>query len=181
MGKVPAKFLTLSFLLAIFACAHPISQGMRETLDPGVSLPSLFTSPDVYIGKKVMLGGVIVETRNLPEKSEIELVQKEIDSSGRVSGKDTTLGRFIFRKQGYLESEIYTKGRKLIGAGQVVGSQPGKIGDRDYLFPVVEAEELHLEKDYQQTPYYNDPFYPYYYQPFYFPSNRYYYYHPYYY
>jgi outer membrane lipoprotein len=163
------------------ACAHPISKGMRETLDPQVSMSGLFESSDSYVGKRVMLGGTIVETRNFPEKSEIEVVQKELDSTGRVSRKDATMGRFIFRQWGYLESEIYSKGRDVIGAGKVVGSQLGKIGDREYQFPVVEAEELHLKEVYPQSPYYYDPYYPYYYDPFYYPSQRYFYRRPYFY
>lgn len=172
MGKTPARILISIALLAITACTHPISKGMRDTLDPGVSVGELFTSTDKYVDKRVMLGGSIVETRNFPAKSEIEVVQKEIDSSGRVSSNDATLGRFIFRRQGYLESEIYTKGREVIGVGKVVGTQPGKIGDREYLFPVVAVEELHLMEVYREAPYYYDPFYPYYYDPFYYPLHR---------
>lgn len=180
MEKIPVKILIPFILLTIVACAHPVSQGMRATLDPGISVSGLFESPDNYVGKRVMLGGVVVETRNFPEKSEIEVVQKEIDSSGRVSANDATFGRFIFRQRGYLESEIYAKGREVIGVGKVVGSQLGKIGDREYLFPVVEVEELHLIKNYPQSPYYyNDPFYPYYFDPFYYPLHRRYYRHPY--
>jgi outer membrane lipoprotein len=180
MGKTPARILISFILLAIMACAHPISKGMRETLDPGISTGGLFASTDQYVGKRVMLGGSIVETRNFPAKSEIEVVQKEVDSSGRVSSNDATLGRFIFRRQGYLESEIYAKGREVIGVGKVVGNQTGKIGDREYLFPVVEVEELHLMEVYREVPYYYDPFYPYYYDPFYHPFHRRHYYHPYY-
>lgn len=179
MGKTPARILISSILLMILACASPISQGMRESLDPGISLPSLFASPDAYIGKKVMVGGTIVKTRNFPEKSEIEVVQKDIDFSGNVSAKDETIGRFIFRRQGYLESEVYSKGREIIGAGRVLGSQPGKIGDREYRFPVIEAEELHLKKAYSQYPYYYGPYYPYYFYPYYYPLRGYYYRRPY--
>ena len=147
-------------------CAHPISDNMRASLDPSVSTTGLFESPEVYVGKRVMLAGNIVQTRNFPEKSEIEVVQKSIDSYGNLDTGDGTLGRFIFRHRGYLESEVYSEGRDIIGAGVVVGSQSGKIGDRDYLFAVIEPEELNLLPQYPDTPYYYDPFYPYYYYGF---------------
>lgn len=159
-----------TFILVIFltfvGCAHPISEKTRATLDPSVSVSGLFESPDAYIGKKVMLGGNIVQTRNAQDQSEIEVVQKSLDSYGNLDTGDATLGRFIFRHRGYLESEVYTKGRDVIGAGVIVGSQSGKIGDRDYQFPVIEPEELNLKQqypDYPYYPYYYDPFYPYYY------------------
>lgn len=149
--------------LTFTACTHPISENVRATLDPSVSVSGLFETPDAYIGKRVMMGGNIVKTRNFPDKSEVEVVQKTLDSYGNLESGDATIGRFIFRHRGYLESEVYSKGRNIVGAGIVVGSQSGKIGDRDYLFPVIEPEELHLVQQYPDYPYYYDPFYPYYY------------------
>ncbi len=160
------RIIIFFVLLAFTGCAHPISENMRASLDSSVSISGLFESPDNYIGKKVMMGGNIVQTRNFADKSEIEVVQKSIDSYGNLDTGDATMGRFIFRRQGYLESEVYTKGRDIIGAGVIVGSQTGKIGDRDYQFPVIEPAELNLLQQYPDTPYYPyyyDPFYPYYY------------------
>jgi outer membrane lipoprotein len=154
-------------LLAFTGCAHPISENMRASLDSSVSVSGLFESPDTYIGKRVMLGGNIIQTRNFPDKSEIEVMQRPMDSYGNLDTGDATLGRFIFRRPGYLESEVYARGRDIIGAGVIVGGQSGRIGDRDYLFPVIEPQELNLLPEYPDIPYYPyyyyDPFYPYYY------------------
>ncbi len=158
--------LGCALLWLLTGCVHPISKQMRESVDPTVSLSQLFENPDAQSGKKVILGGDIVETRNLPGKTEIEVVQKPVDSFGYVEGGDATLGRFIFVRPGYLEAEVYEKGRQVIGAGRIVGGQDGKLGEADYRYPVIEAEELHLEEEYEYGPYY-DPFYPHYYHPFY--------------
>ena len=63
-------FIFFAFL-TFMGCAHPISDNMRASLDPSVSTTGLFESPEVYVGKRVMLAGNIVQTRNFPEKSEI--------------------------------------------------------------------------------------------------------------
>lgn len=142
---------------------------MRQGLDPSVSLSGLFESPETYKGKRVMLGGVITETRNLPQRTEIEVVQKNLDSYGYVESGDKTIGRFIFSQPGYLESEVYSKGRTIVGAGKVLGGKKGKIGERDYLFPLIEAEEIHLWENYKDY-YYYDPYYLYYpFSPYYYP------------
>lgn len=154
------------FLFLVFTgCTHPISKNLRDSLDPTVSIPVLFASPDSYIGKKVMMGGNIIETRNSSGNSEIEVLQKPIDSYGNLEEGDMTNGRFIFRRPGYLEPEIYKKGREVIGVGVVVGVLTGKIGEQDYLFPIIEPEELSLLPEYSNSPrypYYYDSFYPYY-------------------
>ena len=160
------RFLIFFAFLVVIGCTHPISDNMRATLDPSISTVGLFESPEVYVGKKVMLAGNIVQTRNFLDNTDIEVVQKGMDSYGNLNTGDATLGRFIFRHRGYLESEVYAKGRNIIGAGVVVGSQAGKIGERDYLFAVIEPEEINLLPEYPDTPYYNDPFYPYFFYGF---------------
>lgn len=132
------------FLLLGVGCAHPISKGFRNQVDPALSFNQIMQSPNDHVGKKVVWGGTIVKTRNLKNMTEIEVVEKDLDCFGYPSNGDTSRGRFLFRKQGYLEAEIFTKDRMVTGAGTVVASKSGKIGDVEYEFPVIEVEELKL-------------------------------------
>jgi outer membrane lipoprotein len=168
------------FLLSLTSCAHPISKGFRNQVDPALSFNQILQSPDNYVGKKVVLGGTIVETRNLKNVTEIEVVEKDLDCNGYPSSSDQSRGRFLFRKQGYLEAEIFTKGRMITGGGTVLGTQSGKIGEAEYAFPVIEIEEIKLwdDPDYRYTPYYGPympgwgiySYYPYYYMNPYYPN-----------
>ncbi len=125
----------------------------------------VFESPDTYIGRRVVWGGEIVKTHNIPGGAEIEIIQKNLDSTGEPYGGDQTAGRFIFFKKGYLESEVFSKGRKVTGAGVITGSQVRRVEDQEYRFPVIEVEELHLWEEVPAVyydPFYWDPFwYPY--------------------
>ena len=134
----------IAFLLLLVGCAHPISKGFRNQVDPALSFNQILQSPDTYVGKKVVLGGTIVKTRNLKNVTEIEVVEKDLDCFGYPNFGYESRGRFLFRKQGYLESEIFTKDRMVTGAGTVVASKSGKIGETEYEFPVIEVEELKL-------------------------------------
>ncbi len=136
---------------------------MRQQVDLSVSPVDIFRAPEAHVGNKVILGGVIVAVHNSKEGSEIEVIQKDLDSTGYPRNADRSLGRFLFRKSGFLEPQIYKKGRKITGAGAVLGVQAGKVGEADYNFPVIDGEELRLLKTYE---YYPDP-YPYYWGPHY--------------
>jgi outer membrane lipoprotein len=62
-----------------------------------------------------------------------------------------------------VESEVYAKGREVTGAGKVVGSKTGKVDDRDYRYPVIEVEELHLferRERFYLDPYLGNPYSP---------------------
>ena len=168
------------FLLSLTGCAHPISGDFRSQVDPTLSFNQIQQSPNDHVGKKVVWGGMIIETRNLEDVTEIEVVEKDLDSFGTPSTSDQSQGRFVFRKQGYLEPEIFTKGRMITGGGTVVGTQSGKIGEVEYEFPIIEVEEIKLwdDPDYRYTPYYGPylpgwgiySYYPYYYMSPYYPN-----------
>jgi len=161
------QIIILSALIGLSACAHPVSEDLRKGLDPALTFEALLEAPEEHIGKRAMFGGVIVETRSLPEGIEIEVVQKKIDFSGYPEVGDQTGGRFIFFNKGFLEPEIYAKGRGVTGVGKIRGTQMGKVGERPYEFPVIEAEELKLLDDVERNPY----FYPPYWDPWYRPHS----------
>lgn len=162
------------FVASVFSgCAYPISSQMRQQVDPGVSLVDIFQAPEAHAGIKVILGGVIVAVHNSPEGAEIEVIQKDLDSTGYPRNVDRSLGRFLFRKSGFLEPQIYKKGRQITGAGAVLGVKAGKIGEADYSFPVIDGEELRLLETYQYNydpyPYYWGGYWGPYYPGFYYP------------
>ncbi len=166
-GILKNSIRALCFIgLAIMAgCAHPISEDLRKSIDPNVSLPTISENPNQFTDKNVMFGGVIVATRNFPNKTEIEVIQKNLDYFGYPSRGNETEGRFVFVKQGFLEPEIYSKGRYVTGAGKLAGTQSGKVDNREMKLPVIEVVELRLWEDYSKAPY-GSYSYPYYYGPF---------------
>ncbi len=168
--KILAGFVITVFLVG---CAHPVTQEIREGLDPDIKFESLVEDPKPFIGKRVLFGGVIVVTRNIKDGTELEIVQKNLDSYGQLEAGDYSGGRFLFFNKGYLEPEIYASGRELVGVGKVTGQKSGKVGDYPYNFPVIEVEELHLLDESKLNPSYSTPYYlrnpwyrPFYYGPY---------------
>lgn len=175
------RLFWILLLPLLVGCAHPISKGFRNQVDPALSFNQILHSPNNYVGKKVVWGGIIVQTRNLENVTEIEVVEKDLDCFGYPSYDDESRGRFLFRKQGYLEAQIYAKGRMVTGGGTVVAAKSGKIGEVAYNFPVIEVEELKLwdtpYQGYRYPPYGYGPYIPgwgiYSYYPYYpYYSNR---------
>lgn len=162
------KVVLAGFLFALFfqGCAHPISRELRDGLDPDIKFETLIEDPNLFLGKRVLFGGVIVVTRNLKDGTEIEIVHKNLDSAGYPETGDYSGGRFLFFSKGFLEPEIYFPGRKLVGVGKLTGEKLGKVGDYPYRFPVIEAEELHLLDDVKYNPNYS----PFYWDPWYYRS-----------
>jgi len=141
MSKVS---LTLAMLFLMSGCAHVISQELREQTDKDMTAEMLFKNPEAYKGKAVILGGVIINTCNTDEGSSVEVLQTPLDYRGRPEGTDFSYGRFIFVYEEYLDSAVFSKGKAITVGGKIVGKTSRPLGEIEYTYPLIHAQEVHL-------------------------------------
>ena len=97
-------------------------------------------------------GGVIVAIRNLPQRTQLEVLSYPLDRTGEPDQSATPQGRFLLIQPGYLEPVDYAAGRLITTVGAVDRIEHGQVGEADYTYPVVDAAQLHLWP--KETPYY---------------------------
>lgn len=141
------------------ACTPVISTQLMDQVDRDVTYGSLAARPDEFRGKIVLLGGTIVQTVPKPKETEIEVVQKQTSSSGEPRLTDKSEGRFLVVVDRFLDPAIYQSGRDITVAGEVRGSEVRRLGEIDYRYPIITAQELHLWRRPAAPPAY--PSYPY--------------------
>lgn len=152
--------LLLSGLLAS-GCALVISKSLLEQVKPNISFEDLRKDPRAYVGETVLLAGVIVKTTNTPSGTVLEIYQTEKDREERPINLDQSGGRFLAEYRGFLDPEIYGKGKQVTVAGKVTGEKTMKLGELDYLYPYIKIEEIHLWKEKKPASYYDPyPWYP---------------------
>ncbi|WP_156912605.1 Slp family lipoprotein [Methylocaldum szegediense] len=163
-------------LLSVAGCStSPFSKSVRTVTKKQPSFYEIIARPEAYKGRTVMLGGVIVQTTNRPQFTEIEVVQKPLDRSDRPEDVDTSAGRFLIRCNRFLDSAVYAKGREVTVAGEVQGKETKPLDQINYTYPVIGCKEIHLWATrptyvYYPMPYWYDPwwrgwpgYYPYWY------------------
>lgn len=150
--------------LLLTACTPVISPQLMDQVDRNLTYRSLASRPDEFQGKIALLGGTIVQTVPKPGETEIEVVQKDLLSTGEPRLTDKSEGRFLVVVDRFLDPAIYRPERGITVAGKVQGSVVRRIGEIDYHYPVIAASELHLWRDPLPYPY------PYYY-PYAYPYN----------
>jgi len=137
---------TLYFIVLVLALAGCASAPLAtEGVDAGVSPSSVKNDPEAAAGRTVLWGGVIADARNLPERTRLEIVAYPL--SERTQRPDTdaaSSGRFRVYIDGYLETAAYGPGRRFTVRGSVQGTETGRIGEAEYVFPVVTAEAFEL-------------------------------------
>ncbi|MBI5048066.1 MAG: Slp family lipoprotein [Deltaproteobacteria bacterium] len=175
--------LSIIFLIFLTGCSV-ISGNIRREIDRTITLPMVQTNPNAYKGKNVIWGGIIISSKNLADKTVIEVLQTPLDRADMVIDKELSKGRFLVDSSIYLDTFLYKAGKEITVAGIIKGITIQKIGEMDYVYPVLEPLQMRIfepqseiiyEPPQPWRPYqpYN-PYYPYH------PYSPYPYYHPYY-
>ena len=101
-------------------------------------------SPENFSNREVIWGGRIVQVKVFADHSEIELLAYPLDSSQRPKANDSGNGRFIAVMPGYVEPLDYPSGALMTVDGKLNGSRAGKVGEADYVFPLVSVAQSHV-------------------------------------
>ena len=162
MNVLKTACLVFLMLFFVMSCSVISQQVRKESMAP-VNFKTLVQETDKYLGNTVILGGYILETQNLPNKSSIKVLQVPLGLGENPKSRDDSEGRFIISHKGFLDPEIYSKDRKITVAGTIVGTVVEKVGQFAQTYLKIESREIHLwpkEEDYL-GPYYDPWYYPY--------------------
>ena len=130
-------------LLTLVACAPaPIYKTSANAVVPTPA--QVGQTPERYSGNEIVWGGRIVHVSNFPDHSEIEVLGYPLDSSQRPQANDSGGGRFIAVLHGYVEPLDYPAGALMTVDGKLNGTRAGKVGEADYLFPLIDVTQSHV-------------------------------------
>ena len=152
--------------LAVFfagACSV-ISPEIRREAQPQVPFGLLVQEPTRFMGKTVILGGYILETRIRDGETEMAVLQAPLDFQDQPGSRDSSAGRFLVTHQGYLDPEVYRKDRQVTIAGIVKGRTMGSVENCPYPCLMVQSRQIYLWPEYDRywdRHYYGD--FPYFY------------------
>jgi outer membrane lipoprotein len=130
-------------LFLISACASGPGYDERE-VNLGVSPRSAVAELDMIRGQTVLWGGVILNTINMKSMTRLEVLAYPLNSDQMPQRDRDPLGRFILEQRGFLEPATYAEGRLLTTTATVVGTDRGAVGGVEYVYPVIDAGEIHL-------------------------------------
>jgi outer membrane lipoprotein len=89
-------------------------------------------------------GGVIVGLDNRADHTLLEVVSYPLRASQEPLIGRMTDGRFRLEVRGFLDPLDYRTGRRVTARGLVQRTEAGRIGEVEYVFPVMVASDLYL-------------------------------------
>jgi outer membrane lipoprotein len=94
--------------------------------------------------QRVRWGGEILKVEPRANATCFEILSRELYPDARPNRRDHSEGRFIACKQGFFDPAVYSKGRDITVVGAVNGNEHHKVGEFDYTFAKVDADEIYM-------------------------------------
>lgn len=129
--------------LALAACASAPAF-LRLPADPAPPAFEVAETPQRWMDRAVVWGGMIMQVRNYEHHSEIEILAYPLDDRQRPQLEQADQGRFIALLPGYVEAQDFPQGRFLSLIGRITGERRGVIRASVYVWPEVDVDALHL-------------------------------------
>ena len=160
------KLRTISIIITasmVTVSCSVISRQVRSEADPPVPFQTLIRDADKYLGRTVILGGYILEIKNLKSETILKVLQTPLRFGEDPDLKKRSQGRFMVYHKGFLDPEVYGKDEVITVAGRVIGTAVEKIGDEQIKYLKIENREIYLWSNYTNNPLYYypwpDPYY----------------------
>ena len=139
-------FILLAFFISACASSPFQLEGVNRALSPALAK----AGPE-HQGQTALWGGLIIQSSNLKDRSEIEVLSYPLNEQGEPIRGANAQGRFFIQQEGYLETAQYAAGRWVSVLGTVKPPVHGKVGTADYTFAVIQAKQLELWPEASQT------------------------------
>ncbi len=113
---------------------------------------------------RVRWGGEIIKVEPKADATCFEVLGRGLYADARPNRHDGNDGRFIACSKGFYDPAVYTRGRDLTVVGQMAGTEQHQVGDYNYTYAHVDADQVYLWPKREHPvgdgawPYYNDPF-----------------------
>jgi len=152
-------------VLAVSGCAsYPISPALQQRAQP-VTPAQVLANPDTYKGAVVIWGGVVFRTMNNTNGGSLYVLDFPLTPHGRPERYNGSPGQFIARNGGFMQPEVFRRGRPVTIAGTIAGVETEEYQNRKYSYPVIDINEMHVWQygGYDGRWYWGDPYwgYPY--------------------
>ncbi len=157
----------LAFFMLVSACSTHIPPEIKQPLEDSPGVAQVRHQIDAYLSQKVRWGGIILQTENKQNVTELTIVALPLSENGETLKSDQSPGRFIAIIDEFLEPQVYSPERKITITGQVLRAETLKVGEFVYEYPVIQVDHYYLWPPEPEPSYLDYPPYPWIYGPYY--------------
>jgi outer membrane lipoprotein len=183
-SALATSIASLSSLLVVLLSGCSSERLPAEALNGTVQPPflALQQDPGSYEGRRIVLGGEVLQAKRRADRTEIEVLQLPLNAMNEpIPERVSSQGRFLAYRRDFLDPATIPVGTRITVVGESKGTVPEKLDEMDYSYPIVESEYIKVwpnmppewDRPYPYPYGYYDPWYPYYFpygSPFFYPG-----------
>ncbi|WP_367988576.1 Slp family lipoprotein [Vibrio sp. NTOU-M3] len=144
MPRLACRFIISMAALILLSACSTLPENLKADSMPVTTDYQAWNSGSIKSDSMIRLGGMIADVRNLADKTRVEVVNIPIDKTGRPNIDTEPSGRFVAYIDGFVDPVTFAKGRLVTVLGAASGTEKGKVGQYDYIFPVMKGVGYHL-------------------------------------
>lgn len=116
---------------------------LEQQIDTSVTFADLQAAPGNYVGRIVMVGGVVITSRRTKDQTEIEILELPTKAGGpSTTERLRSEGRFLAVREAFLDPASVPPGTPITVIGAVQGSTTRPLDDSEYRYPVLDIKHL---------------------------------------
>lgn len=155
MSQNSVAALLLGGLLILSSCAESAHQVHRNAvhtdvppelekqIDTSVAFADLHAAPGNYVGRVIMVGGVVIRAKRTKDQTEIEVLQLPTEAGGpSTTARLRSEGRFLAVREEFLDPASVPPGTPITVIGVVRGSTTRPLDESEYVYPVLDIKHL---------------------------------------
>ena len=155
MSRISVAALLLGGLLVLSSCAesaHQVNRNaaqidvppeLEKQIDTSIAFADLHAAPGNYVGRVVMVGGVVIRGKRTKDQTEIEVLELPAKADGpSTTERLRSEGRFLAVREEFLDPATVPPGTPITVIGVVRGSTTKPLDESDYTYPVLEIKHL---------------------------------------
>jgi len=96
------------------------------------------------VGTGVRWGGRVLSVTPERDRTCLQILSLPLDGRARPERDAAPGSRFLACREGFLEPAAFPEDRRITVTGKLQGFERRPVGDYDYRFPVLDAEQIHL-------------------------------------
>ena len=130
-------------LLVLLGCASGSlpADVLRDTEQPPFF--SLQQDAGPYEGRRIVLGGEVLQAKRKADRTEIEVLQLPLNARDEpIAKRVASQGRFLAYQKDFLDPATIPAGSRITVVGEGRGSVREKLDEMDYSYPVIESEYI---------------------------------------
>lgn len=129
-------------ILLLTACASGPDFRTENAAD--LAPRAAVTAGESAIGERVIWGGRIINVSPQEQGTQLELLAYPLDRNQQPNTGRASQGRFLVIYPDYVEPADWSPDRLVTVTGNVEDIRTGRIGEAEYRYPVVHADDLYL-------------------------------------